>query len=121
MPRVSLIGAEYPPALSVSENFFIDLFDEHSKLEPGQGLKGIRLNFAGIPFTSFNKIFASATLSFVSFNITYSNVIVTGRKSPNSLYRQDVVTFEDDSVYDQRDAEGFIKLNALRLKLGKKN
>ena len=57
----------------------------------------------------------------VRLKLYKGNVIVTGRKSPNSLYRQDVVTFEDDSVYDQRDAEGFIKLNALRLKLGKKN
>ena len=45
------------------------------------------------------------------------NVIITGRKSPGSLYDQDIVTFEEDSVYDQRDAEGFIKLNALRLRL----
>jgi argininosuccinate synthase len=45
------------------------------------------------------------------------NVIVTGRRSPLSLYDQDVVTFEADRVYDQRDAEGFIKLNALRLRL----
>ena len=48
------------------------------------------------------------------------NVIVLGRKSPNSLYDQDTVTFEADTVYDQRDAEGFIKLNALRLKLSGK-
>jgi argininosuccinate synthase len=45
------------------------------------------------------------------------NVIVTGRKAPNSLYDQSVATFEADSVYDQRDAAGFIKLNALRLRL----
>ena len=44
---------------------------------------------------------------------------VVGRKSPNSLYRMDYVTFEEDSVYNQFDAEGFIKLNALRLRLGK--
>jgi len=42
---------------------------------------------------------------------------LVGRKSPNSLYRTDYVTFEADTVYDQRDAEGFIKLNALRLRL----
>ncbi len=42
---------------------------------------------------------------------------VVGRKSPNSLYSLDHVTFEDDEVYDQRDAEGFIKLQALRLRL----
>ena len=42
---------------------------------------------------------------------------VCGRKSPDSLYSLEHVTFEEDSVYDQRDAEGFIKLNALRLRL----
>jgi len=45
------------------------------------------------------------------------SVTVLGRRSPNSLYRQDVVTFEEDSVYDQADADGFIKLNALRLRI----
>jgi argininosuccinate synthase len=44
---------------------------------------------------------------------------VVGRKSPTSLYSLAHVTFEADQVYDQRDAEGFIKLNALRLRLGK--
>jgi len=44
---------------------------------------------------------------------------VVGRKSPYSLYRQDYVTFEADQVYNQQDAEGFIKLNALRLRLAK--
>ena len=43
---------------------------------------------------------------------------IVGRKSPHSLYSAKVVTFEDDAgAYDQRDAEGFIKLNALRLRL----
>jgi argininosuccinate synthase len=42
---------------------------------------------------------------------------VVGRKSPQSLYSMQHVTFEADSVYNQRDAEGFIKLNALRLRL----
>lgn len=46
------------------------------------------------------------------------NVMITGRKSPLSLYDEAIVTFEDDAgAYDQRDAEGFIKLNALRLRL----
>jgi argininosuccinate synthase len=44
--------------------------------------------------------------------------MVVGRKSPYSLYSTEFATFEADSVYNQRDAEGFIKLNALRLKLG---
>ena len=48
------------------------------------------------------------------------NVAVASRSSPNSLYDEATVTFEDDAgAYDQRDAEGFIKLNALRLKLRK--
>ncbi|HEU0032870.1 MAG TPA: argininosuccinate synthase [Kofleriaceae bacterium] len=42
---------------------------------------------------------------------------ILGRKAPRSLYRPDIVTFEEDSVYDQRDAQGFIKLNALRLRI----
>ena len=43
---------------------------------------------------------------------------VIGRESPYSLYNQDLVTFEEGAVaYDQRDAAGFIKLNALRLRL----
>ncbi len=42
---------------------------------------------------------------------------VVGRQSPNSLYSLAHVTFEEDAVYDQRDAEGFIRLNALRLRL----
>jgi argininosuccinate synthase len=40
---------------------------------------------------------------------------VVGRKSPRSLYRLDMATFEEDDVYRQKDAEGFIRLNALRL------
>ena len=48
------------------------------------------------------------------------NVIVTGRKSPNSLYDEDLVTFEEGSFnYNHHDAEGFIKLNALRLMMNK--
>ena len=45
------------------------------------------------------------------------NVIVVGRRSPYSLYDESVATFEADTVYNQRDAEGFIKLNALRLRM----
>ena len=43
------------------------------------------------------------------------NCTVVGRKSKNSLYRLDIATFEEDEVYRQKDAEGFIRLNALRL------
>ena len=44
------------------------------------------------------------------------NVTVVGRKSQTSLYDANVATFEADSVYRQADAEGFIRLNALRLR-----
>ena len=55
----------------------------------------------------------------VRIKLYKGNVIVTGRQSPLSLYNQEIVTFEEDSVYDQRDAAGFIRLNALRLRLRK--
>jgi argininosuccinate synthase len=42
---------------------------------------------------------------------------VSGRRAPRALYRTDFATFEADSVYRQRDAEGFINLNALRLRI----
>ncbi|NMA43335.1 MAG: argininosuccinate synthase [Oligosphaeraceae bacterium] len=48
------------------------------------------------------------------------NCFIVGRRSPYTLYDADVVTFEEDSVYDQADATGFIKLNALRLRIGAK-
>lgn len=47
------------------------------------------------------------------------NCLVVGRKSPNSLYDLALSTFGEDTVYDQKDADGFIKLNALRLKVRK--
>jgi argininosuccinate synthase len=45
------------------------------------------------------------------------SLTILGRQSPDSLYREDIATFEADEAYDQADAQGFIKLNALRLKL----
>ncbi len=53
----------------------------------------------------------------VRLKLYKGSVSVVGRSSPKSLYSHDHVTFEHDTVYDQRDAEGFIKLNALRLRL----
>jgi argininosuccinate synthase len=53
----------------------------------------------------------------VRIRLYKGNVTVTGRRSPRSLYRTDIATFEADHVYRQRDAEGFINLNALRLKI----
>jgi argininosuccinate synthase len=57
----------------------------------------------------------------VRMKVYKGNVMITGRESPFSLYNTDLATFEDDDVYSQKDAEGFIKLNALRLRnTGKK-
>ncbi len=53
----------------------------------------------------------------VRLKLYKGNVAVVGRTSPNSLYSLDLVTFEEDEVYDQKDAAGFITLNALRLRL----
>jgi argininosuccinate synthase len=59
----------------------------------------------------------------VRLKLYKGNVIVVGRASPYSLYAEELVTFEDDhGAYDQKDAAGFIKLNALRLRtLAKRN
>ena len=53
----------------------------------------------------------------VKLKLFKGNVITQGRRSPNSLYSEALATFEKDEVYHQKDAEGFIKLNALRLRL----
>ena len=54
----------------------------------------------------------------VRIKLYKGNVSVVGRKSDNSLFSEKIATFEDDQgAYDQKDAEGFIKLNALRLRL----
>lgn len=54
----------------------------------------------------------------VTLKLYKGGVHLTGRTSPYSLYSEAHVTFEDDAgAYDQKDAEGFIKLNALRLRL----
>ncbi len=61
-----------------------------------------------------------AVNGLVRVKLYKGNVIVTGRQSPNSLYNADLVTFEEGAVdYDHSDAHGFIKLNALRLRIQK--
>tara|TARA_B100000700_G_scaffold129782_1_gene145418 strand:+ start:1358 stop:2560 length:1203 start_codon:yes stop_codon:yes gene_type:complete len=58
----------------------------------------------------------------VRIKLFKGNVIICGRQSPNSLYSEDLSTFEKDSgTYNQSDAEGFIKINAIRLKNKNKN
>ena len=52
----------------------------------------------------------------VKIKIYKGNVIILGRRSPNSLYDTSLVSFEEKGDYDQKDAEGFIKINSVRLK-----
>ena len=54
----------------------------------------------------------------VRLKLFKGSATVVGRQAPQSLYSEDYATFEADTVYDQKDAEGFIKLNALRLRIG---
>ena len=56
----------------------------------------------------------------VRLKLYKGNCIVAGRKSPVSLYNPELATFEAEAVYNQKDAEGFIRLNALRLKIRSK-
>mgnify|MGYP003700626897 FL=1 len=54
----------------------------------------------------------------VRLKLYKGNVTVVGRESVDSLFDEDIATFEDDAgAYDQKDAAGFIKLNALRLRI----
>ncbi|TAN45931.1 MAG: argininosuccinate synthase [Nitrospirae bacterium] len=53
----------------------------------------------------------------VRLKLYKGNCIVVGRKSPKSLYHPELATFESEKIYDQKNAEGFIKLNSLRLKV----
>ncbi len=53
----------------------------------------------------------------VRLKLYKGSCMVVGRKAPRSLYRPELATFEAETIYNQKDAEGFIKLNALRLKL----
>jgi argininosuccinate synthase len=53
----------------------------------------------------------------VRLKLYKGNCIVIGRKSEKSLYHEAFATFEKDTVYNQKDAEGFIRLNALRLRI----
>jgi argininosuccinate synthase len=53
----------------------------------------------------------------VRLKLYRGNAVVVGRRAPRSLYNERLATFEAEDIYNQRDAEGFIKLNALRLRL----
>ena len=88
--------------------------------------KYARLIYNGFWFSPEMKIFQNmidSTQQHVSgvvrLELFKGNCRVLGRKSDDSLYREDFATFEDDDVYRQKDAEGFIRLNALRLRIQK--
>ena len=64
---------------------------------------------------------ASTVSGSARLKLYKGNCTVVGRKSSQSLYDEEIATFEEDTVYDQADATGFIKLNALRLRVANRN
>lgn len=88
------------------------------------GLKFAELVYNGqwyTPLRAALSAFVASTQQTVTGTVRLKlykgNIILAGRQSPHSLYREDYVTFEDDDVYDQKDAEGFIRLFGLPLKV----
>jgi argininosuccinate synthase len=98
---------------------------EVMRLRDGLGVKFAESIYYGFWFAPETEILRSMieetqenVTGDVRLTLYKGNVTVTGRRSPYSLYREQIVTFEDDAgAYDQHDAEGFIKLQALRLRL----
>ncbi len=93
---------------------------ERDRLTP----KIAQLIYAGFWFSPEMEFLRAATersqervTGTVRLKIYRGTATVVGRKSPVSLYRPEVVTFEADEAYDQKDADGFIRLNALRLRI----
>ena len=71
------------------------------------------------PLTAENNSTQKNVSGVVQLKLYKGNCYVLGRKSDRSLYDEAFATFEGDSVYSQKDAEGFIRLNALRLRIKK--
>lgn len=101
----------------------ITLDREAMRLRDGLAVKYAELVYNGFWFTPERRALqalvddvARRATGVARLRLYRGNVITLGRKSPLSLYDAATVTFEADSVYDQADAEGFIKLNALRLR-----
>lgn len=98
---------------------------EVMRLREGLGVKFAESVYYGFWFAPESEILRSMinqtqenVTGDVRLKLYKGSVTVTGRRSPHSLYRERIVTFEDDAgAYDQHDAEGFIKLQALRLRL----
>jgi argininosuccinate synthase len=105
----------------------ITLDREVMRLRDGLGVKFAESIYYGFWFAPETEILRSMidqtqenVTGEVRIKLYKGNVTILGRRSPNSLYKERVVTFEDDAgAYNQFDAEGFIKLQALRLRLRK--
>ena len=87
-------------------------------------LKYAELTYNGLWFTPLRKAldaFVQATQENITGSVRLKlykgNCILVGRRSPHSLYREDYATFGEEDVYDQKDAEGFIKIFGLPLKV----
>ena len=82
-------------------------------------MRGVKPLTACLPREVFNQRFVLRNQQFVTgltrVKLYKGACSVVGRRSARSLYRLDMATFEEDEVYRQKDAEGFIRLNALRL------
>lgn len=100
----------------------ITLDREEAHLKDELMPKYAKLIYNGFWFTSERRMLQAAidetqknVNGSVQLKLYKGNVIVVGRESKQSLFNEELCTFEEDSVYDQKDAQGFIKLNALRL------
>jgi argininosuccinate synthase len=87
-------------------------------------LKYAELTYNGLWFTPLRRAldaFVQATQENISGSVRLKlykgNILLVGRRSPHSLYREDYATFGEEDVYDQKDAEGFIKIFGLPLKV----
>ena len=87
---------------------------------PDQYVEARTMKFNGFRILHSNHFPGGPTQKKVSgdvkIKIFKGNVIVLGRKSQNSLYNNSLVSFDEKGDYDQKDAEGFIKINSIRLK-----
>ena len=107
---------------SAMEQLCLDKMTLHYKQE--LGLRYAELVYNGQWYTPLRKAmdaFVQTTeqnlTGTVRLKLYKGNVILAGRKSPHSLYREDYVTFDEDEVYNQADAEGFIRLFGLPMKV----
>ena len=119
-PGVTILHAAHRALESVTMD------REVLRLRDGLGLKFAESVYYGFWFAPESELMRKVidetqgdVTGEVRLKLFRGNVIVTGRRAPRSLYQERLATFEAESVYNQRDAEGFIKLNALRLRLQK--